>query len=184
MLSVFDIVHIGCAGFNVILGPLRPYLRALTIGWLLFLWGHVVAGSKDTSSSVKTNADDKSSGMKTKGDSGKTYGRTNSRLLINTLITLSLMYMPEGLRMFGGPAIAPPTADAIKQTYVVDNMGCEACIDAVQRIINRADGVLYSSIELQTGEATLWVAKVGTSIQRNLISICAITGTNYTRRVI
>jgi len=78
---------------------------------------------------------------------------------MNTFVTLSLMYMPEGLKMLGGPAIAPPTADAVKQTYVVDNMGCEACIDAVQRIINRADGVLYSSIELQTGEATLWVAK-------------------------
>ena len=72
----------------------------------------------------------------------------------------------------------------VKQTYVVDNMGCEACIDAVQRIINRADGVLYSSIELQTGEATLWVAKIGTSTLRNLINICVIMGTNCMKRVI
>ena len=67
--------------------------------------------------------------------------------------------MPEGLKLLGGPAIAPPTSNAIKQTYVVDNMGCEACIDAVGRIINQADGVLYSSIELETGEATIYVAK-------------------------
>ena len=159
VLSVFDIVHIGCAGFNVILGPLRPYLRALTIGWLLFLWGHVVASNKNSRSSVKKDANNKSSAEKLKNGSRKTCSRANTRLLMNTFVTLSLMYMPEGLKLLGGPAIAPPTADAVKQTYVVDNMGCEACIDAVQRIINRADGVLYSSIELQTGEATLWVAK-------------------------
>ena len=53
VLSVFDVVHIGCAGFNIILGPMRPYLRALTIGWLLFLWGHVVASNKNSKSRKK-----------------------------------------------------------------------------------------------------------------------------------
>ena len=70
-----------------------------------------------------------------------------------------LMFMPEGLKYFGGPSIAPPTTNAVKKTFVVDNMGCEACIDAVGRIINRANGVVYSNIELDTGKATLWIAK-------------------------
>ena len=102
---------------------------------------------------------------------------------MNTFVTLSLMYMLEGLKMLGGPAIAPPTADAVKQTYVADNMGCEACIDAVQRIINRADGVLYSSIELQTGEGHCGLQKIGTSTQRSLINIYVIMGTNCMKRV-
>ena len=69
------------------------------------------------------------------------------------------MFMPEGLKYFGGPSIAPPTTNAVKKTFVVDNMGCEACIDAVGRIINRANGVVSSNIELDTGEATVWIAK-------------------------
>merc|ERR1712188_357460 len=55
VLSVFDIVHIGCAGFNVILGPLRPYLRALTLTWLVVLWYHALGNNNKGKITTKNN---------------------------------------------------------------------------------------------------------------------------------
>ena len=37
-LSWFNVMHVGCAGFNKILGPPRPYLRTITFGWLGLCW--------------------------------------------------------------------------------------------------------------------------------------------------
>ena len=160
ILSVFDIVHIGCAGFNVILGPLRPYLRFVTLTWLVVLWYHALGNNNNNNKGkITTKNNKKKDDAKNKKKITSYFTQIQKRLFINTIITILLMYMPEGLKLLGGPAIAPPTSNAIKQTYVVDNMGCEACIDAVGRIINQADGVLYSSIELETGEATIYVAK-------------------------
>eukprot|EP00943_MAST-04B_sp_MAST-4B-sp1_P007617 g7617.t1 len=168
VLSIFEVIHIGCAGFNIILGPLRPYLRLLTLSWLCVLWFHALKPTsaynsptqEETRHAIKKSALSNSSVGKAKSKNNKHYfTKLNMKLFINTIITLMLMFMPEGLKYFGGPSIAPPTTNAVKKTFVVDNMGCEACIDAVGRIINRANGVVYSNIELDTGKATLWIAK-------------------------
>jgi copper chaperone CopZ len=168
VLSVFELIHIGCAGFNIILGPLRPYLRLLTLSWLCVLWFHALKPTsaynsptqEETRHGIQKSAVSDVTVGKAKSKNSKHYfTKLNVKLFINTIITLTLMFMPEGLKYFGGPSIAPPTTNAVKKTFVVDNMGCEACIDAVGRIINRANGVVSSNIELDTGEATVWIAK-------------------------
>jgi len=43
--------------------------------------------------------------------------------------------------------------------WVVDNMGCEACVDGVTKMIEKTDGVLYTSVDFESGEAEMYVAK-------------------------
>merc|ERR1712159_126527 len=38
LLATLNVAHIGCAGFNKVLGPWRLHLRTLTFGWLGYLW--------------------------------------------------------------------------------------------------------------------------------------------------
>ena len=131
LLSTFNILHIGCAGFNKVLGPIRSITRALSLGWLSFLWYRHRSNSKQ-----------------------------RQRLLISTAITLSLMFLPEMLRSTGvGPAVAPPTSDQIVLNFNVPNMGCEACESNVQRIIGRQNGVIESAVDFDAGLAQIVVAK-------------------------
>jgi len=59
----------------------------------------------------------------------------------------------------GGPAIAPPGEHAELQVWVVDNMGCEACVDGVTKMIEKTDGVLYTTVDFESGEAEMYVAR-------------------------
>ena len=53
------------------------------------------------------------------------------RLLMGTLFTFSLMFLPELLK-HGRLAIAsPPVNDVVRIELKVDGMGCEACESAV-----------------------------------------------------
>ena len=132
LLSTFNILHIGCAGFNKVLGgPIRSITRALSLGWLSFLWYRHRSNSKQ-----------------------------RQRLLISTAITLSLMFLPEMLRSTGvGPAVAPPTSDQVILNFKVPNMGCEACESNVQKIIGRQNGVIESAVDFDAGLAQIVVAK-------------------------
>lgn len=135
-LSALNVVHVGCAGFNKSLGPLRPFFRSLSAAWLLFLWARV-ARRKDTRS--------RSSQVR--------------RLALSTLLTVLLAFLPELLKWAGGPAIAPPTAGAQMRVLNVQNMGCEACESAVRRIIDRQSGVVSSSVDFKAGVAHVMIAE-------------------------
>jgi len=100
-LSVLDVLHVGCAGFNTYLGPLRIYIRSITFCWLGFLWFRALRSSNNATAKFVT------------------------RLTVQTILTLALTFLPELLKYSGGPAIAPPTDQAVERTFVVDNMGCE-----------------------------------------------------------
>ena len=46
----------------------------------------------------------------------------------------------------------------IRVEYVVDNMGCEACIDAVERLIQGQNGVVKTSVtSYVTGEVEIYI---------------------------
>ena len=130
LLSTFNILHIGCAGFNKVLGPLRGLTRSTSIGWLSFLWYRHGSNPKQ-----------------------------RRRLLISTVITLSLMFLPEILRSTGGPAVAPPTSNQVVLHFKVPNMGCEACESNVQKIIGRQNGVIDSAVDFDAGVAQIMIAK-------------------------
>jgi len=128
MLSSFNILHVGCAGFNKVLGPLRPYARFLTMLWLLMLWLNGVKGS-DHSKERRKNF----------------FKRSRTYTLV-AVLTLTLTFLPEILLYGGGPAIAPPVDGMERKVYTIDNMGCEACVDGVERILAQHPGVLYGRL--------------------------------------
>lgn len=169
LLSTFDIVHIGCAGFNKALGPVRPYVRAMTAGWLGFMWLRYLAmGHGGASGGRETNASD--SPVAT---SHPRRARFLRRLLLSTALSLCLTFLPEALKALpGAPAIAPEFDADTQETlrFVVDNMGCEACEDAVNRILERSlvsggggankFGVIHAGItDFELGEIEIVVAK-------------------------
>mmetsp|Transcript_31989 Transcript_31989/g.56559 ORF Transcript_31989/g.56559 Transcript_31989/m.56559 type:complete len:453 (+) Transcript_31989:34-1392(+) len=132
LLAMLDVVHVGCAGFNKVLGPWRLHLRALTFVWLSYLWFGKLR-SKDCC----------------KG------GRR--RLLFNTVLCLSLMFLPEMLRLSGGTAIAPPTDGAKLLKLKIDGMGCEACEAHVRGVMQRSSGVISSRADFKAGFAEVEV---------------------------
>eukprot|EP00406_Dinophysis_acuminata_P004414 CAMPEP_0179218100 /NCGR_PEP_ID=MMETSP0797-20121207/4282_1 /TAXON_ID=47934 /ORGANISM="Dinophysis acuminata, Strain DAEP01" /LENGTH=119 /DNA_ID=CAMNT_0020924403 /DNA_START=53 /DNA_END=409 /DNA_ORIENTATION=+ len=76
-----------------------------------------------------------------------------------TCVTIVLSFLPELLKYCGGPAIAPPTDGAVRKRFVVDNMGCEACVNAVERILTQHPGVVYGRVtEFERGEVEVFVA--------------------------
>lgn len=127
VLSSFNILHIGCAGFNKVLGPLRGITRSISIGWLSFLWYKHRSNKKQ-----------------------------HSHLIVSTTITLLLMLLPEILKLSGGPALAPPTNDQMILEFNVPNMGCEACENNVKKIVGRQNGVIDSSIDFEGGSASMY----------------------------
>merc|ERR1711871_1387273 len=74
-LSSLNVLHVGCAGFNKTLGPIRMPLRAVSLTYLGGLWIFSIR-----------------------------KGSNKHRLLLNTLLTFALMFLPEILKLSGGPA--------------------------------------------------------------------------------
>jgi len=150
LLASFNILHVGCAGFNTILGPLRPYTRAMTIAWLLQKW--FTSGERGRSKCC------------TKG------GRKG--LIVSTVMCLTLMFMPEMLEQMRHSNLdlirlglgyqKLHGSEIIKMEYVVDNMGCEACINAVERLVDGKSGVVHSKVSsFKLGEIDIYVDNAG-----------------------
>merc|ERR1711907_146477 len=148
-LSAMDIIHVGCAGFNKVLGPVRSILRGVTGAGLVCLW--TVTAWQFLQSSQSNGSKPKSSSRIGRGKFG--------RLLLQTVITVSLMFMPEVLKHMGGPKVAPPVDQVDTHIVTIDNMGCEACEYTVQGLIDRTDGVVASNLDFGTGIAKIYVAK-------------------------
>lgn len=138
LLATLNIAHIGCAGFNKVLGPWRMHLRALTFVWLGYQWFGTLRETKADSECCKPR---------------------RRRLLFNTLLCLTLTFLPELLRLSGGSAIAPPTAGAKLVRLKVDGMGCEACEAHVRSVLDRSSGVISSRADFKGGFAEVEVAE-------------------------
>jgi len=136
LLAYMEVLNIGCAGFNKVLGPFRMHLRALTFAWLGYLWFRSLR-SRDS----------------------ECCKPSRRRLVFNTILCLGLTFLPELLRWSGGPAIAPPTEGAKVLRLKVDGMGCEACEAHVRGVMDRASGVVSSYVDFQKGSAEMEVAE-------------------------
>jgi copper chaperone CopZ len=134
LLATLDVVHIGCAGFNKVLGPWRPHLRASTFVWLGYLWFR----SRSSAACCKPQ---------------------RRMLLFNTFLCLSMMFLPELLRWSGSTAIAPPTDGAKLLKLKVDGMGCEACEMHVRSVMDRSSGVISSRADFKRGYAEVEIAE-------------------------
>lgn len=132
-LAAMDVLHVGCAKFNTVLGPLRPYLRSATLAWLAALWAVALRGRAPR----------------------------RRALAAQSALCLALMFMPEALRfcaehrVFGVAAVAPPV-DAVRLLrFRVDGMGCEACEQHVRSAIERSSGVVRADVDFASGEAVV-----------------------------
>jgi len=128
-LSAANLLHnVGCAGFNNILGPLRPPLRAATTAWLIKSWVSATPGPRRRS------------------------------LLAPTLLCVALTLMPEALLYAGtGVGVVTPVGGARVLRLRVEGMGCEACQMHVQGFLERTEGVVSASVDFESGEAEVYV---------------------------
>ena len=137
-LSWFNVIHVGCAGFNKVLTPeIRIYLRALTFGWLGLCWHK------------------------------STTAKKRGRALRATIITLVLMFLPEMLQawQFSHPIIKRTLlfggGDQIEDTwkmreFVVPFMSCEGCESAVKNILEGSPAVEVAEVHYKEGRAKIW----------------------------
>ena len=173
-LSWWNILHVGCAGFNKVLGPPRPYFRAMTIGWLGLTWF------------LRTNTNN--------GCGGHSHSHSSRQLLLITVMTIGLMVLPELLQAWGTHVttttstttlhpILRRTIESSSSTaaaedliassmlleyeaqFIVDNMGCEACESNVKNILEAH--VRHATVHWQTGLVTV---KSDTEIKLNMLS--------------
>lgn len=135
MLASLNVAHIGCAGFNKVLGPWRFHLRLATLGWLALSWVLLLRREK------------------------RHHGAVRSRLAFHTALCLFLMLLPEMLRLGGGPALAPPTEDSRTLRLDVSGMGCEACEAHVRGLLERSSGVIAGRADFEKGIAEVEIAK-------------------------
>ena len=68
-------VGVGCAGFNTVLGPLRPFMRCITLVWLLWNWASCCANA-NASACDNVNTDMRTGGS---GTGSKDDGREKER---------------------------------------------------------------------------------------------------------
>jgi len=131
-LSAMDLLHVGCAGFNKTLGPIRWHLRGVTLLGLGCVWlMHLRSKTQ----------------------------QSQAKLMARTVFTLLLMFLPELLLMGGGPALAPPTGDIERYELQLEGMGCEACQLHVQKVLESTSGVVGAEVNFKTGRAEVLVAK-------------------------
>ena len=198
LLSTLNIIHVGCAGFNTFLGPLRPLTRSLTLAWLVKKWmDHILFTNVQSPTSMSCSglsagaAAGKAGKLKGKGSECKSAkpensysqencctsissprkdGNSRKKLFFASVLCVFLMFMPELLEYFGNrhfEGFANSADDSkenyqseiLRMEYVVDNMGCEACIHAVEKLINGQDGVIRSKVvSFDSGEVEIFVS--------------------------
>merc|ERR1711871_216576 len=152
-LSVLNVAHVGCAGFNKVLGPWRTQLRCCTVAWMAGMW--ILAVRK---------------------------GLPKSRLVCSSLLAVTLSWLPEILLVLGSgggggvvsdaiqyigisptlvpwSGVAPSYAGAEQITVRVNGMGCEACQLHVRTQLEMSSGVLSSDVDWRASKANLWINK-------------------------
>lgn len=130
-LSAAGLVHLGCAGFNKLLGPIRHYVRLFTYSWIITLWGYSLYVKK----------------------------QIPRKVIRSTAIAIFLTFLPEILRIVGGPLMAPPTTNFDTVELKIEGMGCEACENAVRSVIESSGGVISSSADFEVGRAIVYISR-------------------------
>lgn len=135
-LAVLNVAHIGCAGFNKVLGPWRSQLRCVTLAWLGMMWAISFR---------------------------RRWPKLP--LLCSTLLALGLSWLPEILLALGSgggsfamlSGVAPSYEGAELLQLKVNGMGCEACQLHVRTTLEMSAGVLSSRVDWEGGTAAVWV---------------------------
>ena len=141
---VLNAFSFGCAGFNTVLGPLRPYLVAVTLLFQACVWHAALTGRGP---------------------------HIVASAVGGTILCLVLTLLPEGLELYvrgrgqrraGATLEVAATPLEEEVCLKVAGMGCTACTVKVQAALEQVDGVAACSVNLDKGEATLRLADAGT----------------------
>jgi len=158
LLSTWNnILHIGCLRFNGTLGPLRPYTRFMTLAWLVWNWISISIQENGEREHDQRESEKSTCCAKAGANTGRSR---RMALLSSTVLCLTLMFMPEMLEQWrhsqfrlcfdawGKWKINGIGNDVVKFEYVVDNMGCEAFIHAVEKLVHEQTniGVVRSTV--------------------------------------
>ena len=161
VISTYVSIPLGCAGFNKVLGPLRPYTRTGTVAWLISTWFSILKSGKEVPKIKKEDNNVTNVCCKETQTQTQTLNH-NVKKIMSTIVCLGLMFMPEILKMLGGPAIVASLDEKhiIKLEYTVDNMGCEACVYSVQGVLTIQSGVALAKItDFDLGEIEIYINK-------------------------
>jgi len=151
------------AWINSSLDQLQPYAQSLTLCWLIMSWFYLMRNPNngDSSSGDEKKSDSVSDGNERKRR--KTRSRKFLLLSSATIVCLSLMFMPEGLRTmntFQASSSADEISSIIKLDYKVDNMDCGGCVRAVEATLSKQSGVVSAKVlSLELGEVEVYLNK-------------------------
>jgi copper chaperone CopZ len=194
LMASYYALPIGCAGFNKYLGPLRPYTRTITFAWLIMSWSTILSSSdkgedcctsndesssekdtKDADTSTTTSASASTSTSTTDKTTNKTTDKTKKtkksinrsavyRAFVSTILCLGLTFLPEGLKIMGGPALAPAKVEnesnLLTLEYTVNGMSCEGCVHSVEGLLSRQSGVISAKVSnYDLGEVEILINK-------------------------
>ena len=176
ILSNFVTVPISSGRLNTIFGPIRPFTRSLTLGWLITSWFSIrrihPSNKKDSNSSSSSMNE-----AKAVEEENKNKQSSRKTKFLSTILCLVLMYMPEGLKFLGGPAVAPPVnnniininihnnnnnnknnSNILQLDYTVDNMDCNGCVIEVEGLLSSQSGVISAKVtQFDLGEVKILV---------------------------
>ena len=122
MLNAFSI---GCAGFNTILGPVRPYFMALALTLQTLMWQAAITEAAPLGPAITSTA-----------------------------LTIGLTLLPEALNAAIMQRSAVPPAEEDLRIRV-DGMGCTACSVKVKSALESVDGVSSCTVAFAEGCAQL-----------------------------
>ena len=122
---MLNALSIGCAGFNTILGPVRPYFMALALTLQALMWQAVLADAAPLDPAIAS-----------------------------TVQTVGLSFLPEALTVAMQRSAAPPPADG-DLWLRVGGMGCTACSVKVKSALEAVDGVASCTVAFEEGRVHL-----------------------------
>ena len=128
-----NMLSVGCAGFNSILGPARPFFLACALHARVLLRRAAVAAP----------------GVDPRVRQMNVYGGA---------LAVAVAFAPEVVALVG--RLRRRRSDAVgaaSLTLDLSSMGCVACVDAVSRAIRSVDGVVDASVTV--GAATVSVTE-------------------------
>ena len=129
-----NLFSVGCAGFNTFLGPIRPYLLALTLGIQAAVWRQALM-----------------------------HRAYVSAALGGSLLCLLLAALPEAVHLWVHRAdgVGAVTAEDEELRLKVTGMGCTACSVKVKGALEGLDGVNACTVDFEAGEAVMRVGGNG-----------------------
>ena len=129
---ILNAMSVGCAGFNTVLGPFRPYFLALAAVLQACVW------------TIEVDA--------------RAHGApADEGIVVGSLLCVGLSFLPEALSLWvarrGGDVAT--SDDGAMLMLRVSGMGCTACTAKVQDALATVPGVAAAAVDLEAESATL-----------------------------